>query len=377
MSLLFCAGCVQQAETESISVSPATVKADCKLASYPVEITANCPWTVEMQDSDADWISMPSSGSGNEKLNIRILKNPFRSSRSAKVEFVTASGASAVLTVEQEGDPLAKDKVEMTARLGTYNLRMEQADEAADNKWNIRKDRLLTSIRENAFDVFGVQEVNTTMQNWVKSNFGTDYGIFFFSPYNQSGSGDKAQGILYRTRDFDLVRKGFFWACSTPDTMTKNDTGDSGNFYRGGCWVVLKHKSTGIELFFMNTHGCLNSQPNKDNAKYYRQIEEKYNTSSLPSFFVGDMNARPTYDAITTFKTYWKDSYEAVPSAKRTGPENTYNGFSAQQGKYRLDYVFTRGNTITHDAYCANNKLYNGMYASDHFPVYVDVTIYK
>lgn len=377
MSLLFCAGCAQKAETEKISVSPDTVNADYGLASYPVDITANCPWTVKIQDSDAAWISIPTSGSGDEKLNVRLMKNPFKDARSATVEFVTGSGSRAALKINQAGDPNAEEKVEFSTRLGSYNLRMEQSDEAADNKWAVRKDRLQVSIRENDFGVFGVQEVNTTMQSWLKTNFSSDYSIFFFSPYAQSGSGDKAQGILYKTKEFELQSKGFFWACNTPDTMTKNDVGDQGSFYRGGCWVILKQKTTGIEFFFMNTHGCLNSQPNKDNAVYYRQIEAKYNTKGLPSFFVGDMNARPTYDAITTFKAYWKDSYDIVASDKKTGPENTYNGFSAPQGKYRLDYVFCRGSRYKVTAYCVNNKLYNGLYASDHFPVYVDVTINK
>ena len=373
MSLLLCVSCTPEAET--ICVEPSSLRAECKLASYPIEITSNSVWTVKMDDADKSWISLPENGDGNEKLNVRILKNQYRSSRSANVQFVTPGGVSATLAIEQAGDPLAKEKQEVTVRLGTYNLRMEQSDEAADNKWAVRKDRLLTSIKENDFDIFGVQEVNTTMQNWAKTNLGTDYGIFFFSPYNQSGSGDKAQGILYRSKDFELVKKGFFWACSTPDAMTKNDVGDSGSFYRGGCWVILKHKGSGVQLFFMNTHGCLNSQPNKDNAVYYSQIEKKYNTDGLPSFFVGDMNARPTYDAIATFKTWWKDLSETVPAAKKTGPENTYNGFSSQQGKYRLDYIFGRGDGITPVEYCTNNKLYNGMYASDHFPVWADVKI--
>lgn len=377
LSLFFCASCAQKAETEAISINPDTINAEYRLASYPIDVTSNCPWSVKIQDSDAAWVSIPTKGSGGEKINVRILKNPYKDARSATLEFITGTGVSASLKINQAGDPNAEEKVEMNVRLGTYNLRMEQADEAAENKWAVRKDRLLVSIRENAFGIFGVQEVNTTMQSWLKTNFGSEYEIFFFSPYSQSGTGDKAQGILFKAKEFDLISKGFFWASNTPDIMTKNDTGDQGNFSRGGNWVILKHKETGIELFFMNTHGCLNSQPNKDNAIYYKQIEQKYNTRSLPSFFVGDMNARPTYDAIATFKLHWKDSYDVVASDKKSGPENTYNGFTATQGKYRLDYVFCRGDKYKVNAYCVNNKLYNGQFASDHFPVYADVTINK
>ena len=138
-----------------------------------------------------------------------------------------------------------------------------------------------------------------------------------------------------------------------------------------GCflWVLIKGGSPGSVF--------LGASPWNDELIYYKQIEQKYNTRSLPSFFVGDMNARPTYDAIATFKLHWKDSYDVVASDKKSGPENTYNGFTATQGKYRLDYVFCRGDKYKVNAYCVNNKLYNGRFASDHFPVYADVTINK
>lgn len=374
--IFLCTQCAQKAETEALSVNPSEIQAGYAVKSYTVELTANCAWKATLTPADASsWVSVPASGNGSQKLNIRVLKNQFNAERRVNVQFYSAGGAKASLDIVQAGDPGAGDKVEMTARLGSYNLRMQQSDEEEVNKWDVRKSRLKTSILENNMDVFGVQEVNTTMQTWLKSNINDTYSFFFFSPYAQSGTGDKAQGIIYKTKVFDLVESGFFWAGTNPDTMCKEDTGTSGNFNRGGCWAILSHKATGIKIFFMNNHGCLNSTPNAQFAHIYVDQEKLRNKEGLASFFVGDMNARPTYDAIATYKTYWQDSFETA--ASKTGPENTYNGFSSVTGKYRLDYIFWRGSQITVSSYCCNNTLYGGLYASDHFPVYADVKVIK
>jgi len=373
--LVSCGG--KEPLSESISVDPATLEAGHELGSYHISVKSNCSWSVSMTAEVAYWVSMPSGGSGDGSVSVRVLKNPYKSERTGTVEFVTPSGKKATLAVKQAGDSSKEEELSANLRLGTYNLRLQASDEQDINKWATRKSRLYESIKDNSFDIFGVQEVSSTMQSDLKTQYKDTYAFYFFSPYSQNGSGDKAQGIVYKPGLFEISETHFFWACSTPDTMTENDKGSEGNFKRGGCCCVLTHKATGIKLFFMNTHACLNSEPNKTNASVYVDMEKKYNTKGYPSFFVGDMNARPTYDAIATYKSYWKDAYTSTTS--RTGVENSYNGFSSTSGKYRIDYVFYKsdGDKVSLKAYSCSNKLYSGQYASDHFPVYVDVTIKK
>ena len=108
-------------------------------------------------------------------------------------------------------------------------------------------------------------------------------------------------------------------------------------------------------------------------------MEKQYNVDGLPSFFVGDMNSSESTEAgapYVVYTSYWKDSYKEAPSNKRYGSALTFNGYSSVTGKSRIDMVFFRGgNPITINTYTCKNTLYGGLYASDHFPVYVDATI--
>lgn len=363
---------------ESISVSPASIEAESGLASYKLDVEANCAWTVRAEGKNGEevfWLTpSQASGRGNASVTLRVNENIYTDARAASVVFSTEGGKRAACSVRQAGNAGGSDG-EIKLRLGTYNLRMHNLDTDADNSWSVRKERLKESIKDCGFDVFGIQEVSTEMQQWLNTEFKDGYTFRYFSPYSQNGTGNKAQGIGFRTSAFTLSDWNYFWASDTPDTMSTNDTGSSGSFSRGACCCVLTHKQSGQKLFFMCTHACLNSGPNAAYAGVYIDQEKRFNVGGLPSFFVGDMNARPEYAATATYKTYWKDSYETA--TKKSGASGSYNGFSSPSGKYRIDYVFYRGDGITADDLTINNKLYGGKYASDHYPVIVNFKISK
>ena len=41
----------------------------------------------------------------------------------------------------------------------------------------------------------------------------------------------------------------------------------------------------------------------------------------------------------------------------------------------RIDFIYYRGKGVTPLRYVCNNRLYSGLFASDHFPVYVDFAL--
>ena len=365
---------------ESISVSPDSIEAAMDLASYKINVTSNCSWSVTAEGENGEeifWLT-PSQTSGHDDatVTIRVNENVYGDSRRASVVFTTAGGMRAACAINQAGNGSSSATPgEMQLRIGTYNLRMHNLDTDADNKWDVRKERLKQSVKDCGFDIFGIQEVSTDMQTWLDKEFKGSYTFKYFSPYSQGGTGNRAQGIGFKTSMFTLSDWNYFWASDTPDSMTTNDTGSSGSFNRGGCCCVLTHKQSGQKLFFMCTHACLNSEPNAAYAQVYIDQEKRFNTGKLPSFFVGDMNARPEYPATATFKTWWKDSYETAE--KKSGASGSYNGFSSVSGKYRIDYVFYNGSGIVAKDLTISNKLYDGKYASDHFPVIVNFKISK
>lgn len=260
-------------------------------------------------------------------------------------------------------------------RLGSYNLRMEHLDTDDDNRWTARRPRLMESIRLQSFDVAGLQEVNSMMQADLEEEFGKIYTFWFFSPYSQDGVGDKAHGIMFRSSEYLISDKRFFWASDTPDVCSVTDIGPKGNYRRGGCCAVLTHISSGIRFFLMCTHACYNDGPNARYASVYRAMESRYNPERLPSFFVGDMNADPGSEASQAYRNYWNDSFLMAHGASRTGLQNTYNGYEYPSGSNRIDYIYFRGEGIKVKSYGCDGSLYDRRFASDHFPITADIRI--
>ena len=388
MVLSFLAGvlagsCKEKEEpvAEQLSASPSVIQAGVEIDSYQIEVKSNTTWTVSF-DRDGGWAEPDRmSGRNDVTMTVRVKENPYKDPRSVTIILTTPGGKTASVEIAQAGNSQGSETPdEPVLKIGSYNLRMSNLDKDGDYAWSIRRERLKQSLIDCKFDAFGIQEVSSETQTWLDSELSAYYTFKYFSPYYQSGTGDRAQGIGYRKDAFTLSEWHFFWATDTPEIMSINDEGSSGSFKRGGCCCVLTHKASGRKFFLMNNHGCLNAESNKKNAHHYEEMEKKYNTEKLPSFFVGDMNAGSSSDAgsvYMTYVSYWKDAYAVLDATKRKGCAGTYNGYANPTGKSRIDYVFFRGDKLEPQLYTCNNQLYNGLYASDHFPIWVEMKFLK
>ena len=273
-------------------------------------------------------------------------------------------------------------------RIGTYNLRRAKLDRNSEvNNWEARLPRLVESFLVENMDICGVQEVDTEQQESLPALLaerGLDYGYFFFSPYAQDGVGTKAHGILWRKSRFEADEPHFFWVSDPPEQMQVNDHGNSavqGNFYRGGfCITLTDLQNKGARYFVMVTHAPLSPEEHAQNAHVYADIEKRYNPEHLPSFFVGDFNAKETDASSEFYRTYWVDAYRNfdADTLRREGPPGTFNGWKPQTIKgpsRRIDYVYFRGKGIQPLRYVCDDRLFGGNLASDHYPVYVDFRI--
>ena len=378
-AFLMLGGCSGKEVAEYLSVDRQRIEAGPDMDMYSLKVESNCDWTVTVRSTSGQpikWI-LPtvSNGHGNASVGLRVYKNNLSSARNAEIVVSSPGTDPCVAILNQSG----QKTVSVQIRVGSFNIRIPQAsDEAGGNGWEPRKPRLAQAILENGFDVFGLQECSPLQQSELPDLTKGVYEYWFFSPYAQNGVGKSAQGIAFKKDKFTLTERNFFWACKTPETMTTNDTGDNGTFNRGGCCAVLTHKETGVQLFVMNTHACLNRDPRDAFAYVYADMEKKFNTKQLPSVFVGDMNASYSQESSATYRKWWKDSYDALAtSGKISGPAGTYNGFNLERDMAtasRIDYVYYRG-SLEPLHYSCNAKKYGGYYPSDHLPIYCDFNV--
>ena len=293
--------------------------------------------------------------------------------------------AMAALGLTSAAELPARKPVEV--RVGSYNLRRAKLDaESPENNWQVREPRLIQSILDCRFDICGLQEVDSAEQESIPRKLAervVEYGSYFFGPYAEDGHGTKAHGVIWRKDRFKLVGKPhYFWLSDPPDVKQVNDFGGDGKhkFIRGGFCVVLKDRKAGRKYLMMVTHAPLNKQQHAAAAHIFIDMEKKYNPKGGPSFFVGDMNANEGHAASAVYRTHWTDSWHAFDSNPelRTGPEVTFNGWKLDEvpANYsRIDFIYFRGKGVTPLRYVCDNTRYDGLFASDHFPIYVDFEI--
>lgn len=273
-------------------------------------------------------------------------------------------------------------------RIGTYNLRRAKLDKDSPvNNWEARSPRLVESFRKNNFDLCGVQEVDSEEQASLPrmlADAGMDYGCYFFGPYADDGMGPKAHGLLWKKDRFQASEPHFFWISDPPELKQVNDHGNGAlkhEFIRGGSCIVLTDlQNHGARYFVMVTHAPLNREDHAANAHVYLDMEKKYNPEGLPSFFLGDLNARESDPCSELYRGYWNDSYHSFDGNPqlREGPVGTFNGWRhdfAREPDRRIDYIYFRGKGVRPLRYVCDTALYNGHFASDHFPVYVDFSL--
>lgn len=266
-------------------------------------------------------------------------------------------------------------------RVGSYNLwRSDLGKE--DYRWEVRKHRLINSIKDIEFDIFAAQEVDTTMIRELPVLFeeaGLDYKIFIFSPYREDGGvGNKAQAIIYNPKRLEMLDDHHFWFSETPDVMSGG--WDEMKFRRGACCGTFLDKKTGSKFFLMSSHMPLGKVANLNAASMINERAQKYNVFNLPAIFVGDLNTRPESESSKILRTYWSDVYMVLPTDKRTGPHGTFNSHNVKKDMekaQRIDYIYINGSTITPINYCCFTGLYDGLYPSDHCPIYSDILIQK
>ena len=133
-------------------------------------------------------------------------------------------------------------------KLISYNLRNSGARDG-DNAWMKRRHATPQMIRQEAPDVFGVQEglidqlqyIDTECPQYVRVGVGRDDGA----------EGGEIMAIYYLRDRFELVDSGTLWLSETPAEVSR---GWDGACNRTMTWVELRDKNSGKEFFYFNTH---------------------------------------------------------------------------------------------------------------------------
>ena len=237
-----------------------------------------------------------------------------------------------------------------------------------NHRWWKRAQYYLENIKTVAPDILGAQEVQAGQYEFLTSHL-EGYGSVVCYRDNK-GSRSESCPIFYNEARFELLDSGTFWLSDTPEKMS---TYAESSEHRIATFVKLKDKSTGITIAVYNTHPDWGSVEAR--IKQLSVIATKAKESDADKIVVlGDLNSDRTLpggnEGLAPIEEFLKDS-KTFPGMSDYGA--TFNGYDMDpDGPMGLDYIFLPEDTTVLEVGKVD-KIYGGVYPSDHYPIYAKV----
>lgn len=247
-------------------------------------------------------------------------------------------------------------------KLATFNIRYDCGQDGINN-FSCRKPFILETIRREAPDVIGFQEVLPHVALWLKQEL-TEYYVVG-CPRCEDLTGEQVC-IAFRPDKFNLMKMDTFWLSPTP-CVPGSRYPEQSICPRTCTEVVLQELSSGKVLRMLNTH--LDHEGSLARVLAARQILNRLETeeffAEVPTVLVGDMNAEPGSPEMQLLSSHFRNLTEGIGI--------TFHGFG-KCAPSTIDYIFLRG-PIEGASPVKWDECRGGVWLSDHFPVCSELTL--
>ena len=251
----------------------------------------------------------------------------------------------------------------------SFNIRLNVASDK-ENAWTERKQDVADLLTYYHPDYFGVQEALPEQMKDIKNGL-KNYDYIGVGRDDGKEKGEFS-AIFYDTNRLSVVKSGTFWLSETPEKPSK---GWDAALNRICTYAIFKDKKSKKEFLAMNLHfdHIGNVARVKSSELILKKIKE-LNPKNLPVTLSGDFNLTEDSEPIKILSQNMKDTFYHSET-KHYGPVGTFTAFNVNEiPKERIDYIFTNGfKTKSHRH--INDRRENLLYASDHFPVLVELSL--
>ena len=257
--------------------------------------------------------------------------------------------------------------VEAQLKVMSYNIKYANENDEA-NSWSQRKDHLSGQLQFYEPDILGVQEALYSQLTFLKNELN---GYEFFGNARDDGAQKgEFSAIFYKTKKFELLKKGSFWLSSTPERPSK---GWDAAYPRICTYGKLLERSTGKEFWVFSTHfDHQGKKARKESAQLIHKKIREFNEDERPVILMGDLNLEPETREIKFLSSKYKDSKQVAEV--NFGPEGTFNGYNFHAPVIRrIDYIFTKDFDVLKYGVLSDSK--DLRYPSDHLPVLVHLDL--
>ena len=250
----------------------------------------------------------------------------------------------------------------------SFNLRFENPGDGI-NCFSNRLTRVLDVIREEKPDLIGFQEATDSMRKQLSDNL-TEYTILGCGRGHDYRGESTAVAVL-RER-FELISCDNFWLSPTPRVPGSRFSGVG----QSGCprvttCVRVKPLDGESSFRFCNTHLDHTGETARLLGIY--EIMQYLSASDERFVLVGDLNAQPDRSVIAALGKAQPTGREIVEATRALG--GTFHNFGRMERNVKIDYIFTDGETDETDAYMVEKAPIDGVYVSDHHPIFATIEI--
>lgn len=245
------------------------------------------------------------------------------------------------------------------------NVRCYAPDDLFKKSWFYRADLIRNNIDDVKPDIIGFQEVTWMHYGYLQDIMqGYDSVIMYRDNFILS----EGCPIFYRTDKFELIDKNSFWLSETPEVMSKDWNSAC---YRVCSYVKLRQLNTNKEFVVFNTH--LDHVSDEARINGIKVVLDKINElGDVPSYLMGDLNAKPNSKTLKSVYEFFEDG-QVVADITTDGA--TYQKWGEKLNSERIDYIVASiGKTDIYE-YGIVDTLYDGVYPSDHFPIYIKTAV--
>ena len=238
-------------------------------------------------------------------------------------------------------DARKKQSETTQVRWGTFNIRLQNGGD--DNEgwgWNVRKDRVADYVKDNKWDVFGMQEVLHEQLEDLLARL-PEYDYVGVGRTDGKTKGEYTPIFFLRDK-YEVLEKGNFWLSETPEVA--GSKGWDAAIERVASYAKLSDKKTGKVFMAVNTHfDHIGVTARRESAKLIMQKIQDI-VGDKPAVVTGDFNVTEQDEAYTTMVTSefkMNDAFHLSPS--HTGVTFSFHDFCrvAPEDCDKIDYIFT------------------------------------
>jgi endonuclease/exonuclease/phosphatase family metal-dependent hydrolase len=259
-------------------------------------------------------------------------------------------------------------------KIMTYNLRYENIIDG-ENNWPDRRDFLLSQINYYEPEIFGTQEGIANQLKYLDDNL-ENYKYIGIGRDEDTGNGTgEFAAIFYNIKKFKILESGTFWLSENPSKPGKGWDAAQNRICTYGLFQGIKD---GKKFWLFNTHFDHRGDiARAESAKLILKQIKSINKKNYPFVLSGDLNLTPDQEPVKLLAKELNDS-RSICVTKPFGPEETFTNFQVcVKPEKRIDYIFTSKENITVKKYAVLTDVQNVRYASDHYPVLINIVLSK